>query len=111
MRLRIDFVTNSSSSSFIISKKHLDSEQIKAIRRHNILAPKLGLEIDPYDAWYIEENDYYISGHTSLDNFDMEEFFKEIDIDIGKVNWSEYSFDLPEEDNAIEEKKNWRDLL
>ena len=34
MKLRQGFVSNSSSSSFIIDKKHLSTEQIRAIKNH-----------------------------------------------------------------------------
>lgn len=41
MKVRVDFVTNSSSSSFVISKKHLDEEQILAIKQHISLGKKI----------------------------------------------------------------------
>lgn len=44
MKIRKDFVTNSSSSSFIISKKYLTEEQLEAIRNHSKIGERLGLK-------------------------------------------------------------------
>jgi hypothetical protein len=110
MKIREDFVTNSSSSSFLIAKKHLDNDQIKAIRRHSALGEKLGISWFE-DAWDIKENNDYITGSTWMDNFDMEEFLEKIDVDMNKVNWSDWSFDLPDEDEEENYKIDWRDLL
>lgn len=105
MKVRKDFVTNSSSSSFIISKRHLDQDQIEAIRRHDELGGKLGIRYSE-DSWNIVENKGYIGGYTDMDNFDMEEFLERIDVDTRRVDWSDsYYFELPDEDN------NWRNLL
>lgn len=116
MKVRKDFVTNSSSSSFIISKRCLDEDQIEAIRNHGSLGEKLGL--DCYDeTWDISENDNYISGYTWMDNFDMDEFLERIDVERKNVNWSEYPFSLPEDSKdkdieiAIDEDSDWRKLL
>lgn len=105
MKVRQDFVTNSSSSSFVISKKYLDSDQIEAIRRHSELGGKLGIEYNE-ESWYIQENKNYIGGYTGMDNFDMEEFLEKIDVDIRRVQWSEpYDFELPGDCD------DWRSLL
>ena len=108
MKVRRDFVTNSSSSSFLISKKCLDHDQIQAIRKHHELGKKLGLVDSDLDfPWNIHENNDFITGHTSMDNFDMENFLSKIDVNMRKVNWSEYEFILDED----EEKEDWRKLL
>ena len=106
MKVRKDFVTNSSSSSFIISKRCLDEDQIEAIRNHGSLGEKLGL--DCYDeTWDISEND----------NYDMDEFLERIDVESRNVNWSEYPFSLPEDSKNedteidIDEDSDWRKLL
>lgn len=44
MKVRRGFVTNSSSSSFIIAKKYLTKNQILAIRNHKLLGEKLGID-------------------------------------------------------------------
>lgn len=104
MKVRRDFVTNSSSSSFVINKRHLDSDQIEAIRRHDEIGEALGIEYSE-ERWNIEENDTYIGGHTCMDNFDMAEFLDQIEVNLRYVDWSDpYPFELPT-------AKSWRDLL
>lgn len=105
MKVRRDFVTNSSSSSFVINKKHLDQEQIEAIHRHSEIGEELGIDYSE-EAWFIEENRYYIGGYTYMDNFSMEEFLEKIDVNAKDIEWSDmYPFKLPND------YKNWRDLL
>lgn len=105
MKVRKDFVTNSSSSSFVIAKRHLDNDQIEAIRRHSEIGKKLGIDWAE-EAWNIEENKRYIGGYTSMDNFDMEEFLNKIDVNLRHVDWSDpYCFELPTNDD------DWRSLL
>jgi hypothetical protein len=110
-------VTNSSSSSFIISKKHLDNDQIKAIWNHIELAKLMGDRYADYlDAWNIREDNEYITGDTWMDNFSMSGFLKNINVDMKKVSWEEYPFNLNtyydnknyEDEEEIDE---WRDLL
>ena len=104
MKIRYDFVTNSSSSSFIINKRHLDADQIEAIRRHDEIGAALGLHYAE-ERWCIEENNGWIGAHTSMDNFDMMEFLERIDVNMRHVNWSDpIHFQLPSD-------TNWRDLL
>ena len=112
MKVRQDFVTNSSSSSFIISKRCLDNDQIEAIRNHGELGEKLGLDCCDW-TWNIDENENYITGYTSMDNFDMDTFLEKIDVNSRNISWSEYPFNLPKEnDNEdIDEDSDWRRLL
>lgn len=116
MKIRTDFVTNSSSSSFIISKKYLDEDQIEAIRCHGELGEKLGLSCCS-DTWDISENENYITGYTWMDNFSMYDFLEEIEVDTNNcVRWSEYPFSLDwyssnEIDYKYKEEKTWRDYL
>lgn len=120
MKTRSDYVTNSSSSSFIISKKYLDEEQVEAIKNHRVLAERLGLD-NFDDPWDIEENDDYITGYTCMDNFDMDEFLEKIEVPSEKVHWDEFEFDLSDKiefsdedvdaDVNIDYDSNWRNLL
>lgn len=116
MKIRTDFVTNSSSSSFIIAKKYLDADQIEAIKNHFELAIKLGMiELDdPWMVpWDIEENDRYIAGDVSMDNFSMSQFFKEIGVLPEYVNWGEFPFDIdnPNIPQSHKSESIWRDIL
>lgn len=117
MKIRNDFVTNSSSSSFIISKKHLDEDQIEAIREHAELGKALGMWTNWSFEWDINENEDFISGYTSMDNFSMYNFFEEIGVPDRFVKWSEYAFDIYDynykldEEEKEKEDKNWREIL
>ena len=85
MKIRNGFVSNSSSSSFIIKKTKLSETQIKQIKNH-IKAYKEfdmdhGYTIDKCDEWSISETTDLLIGSTSMDNFNMNKFFRFIGVD------------------------------
>jgi len=83
MKQRIGFVSNSSSSSFVISKEFLTKVQLWAIKNHVHVAKEAGIDmqyVGDFDEWKIIETEETISGSTSMNNFDMEEFLEEIGI-------------------------------
>jgi len=77
MKIRNGFVSNSSSSSFVIQKKDITAEQLTQINKH---ADEAGSE-----SWGITETDTTIEGWTMMDNFDMEEYLEKIGVVI--VEW------------------------
>lgn len=88
MKIRTGFVSNSSSASFIIHKEKdnygvhcmLTPEQIQLIHDHEDVCEKYDLHCDSEDAWSVYEEDDCIKASTSMDNFDMEEFLKRINV-------------------------------
>jgi hypothetical protein len=90
MKVRTGFVSNSSSSSFMIDKYYLSQEQIDKIKNH--IEVSKGMDEDFYnkdesDAWDITEEEKYIKGFTSMDNFDMYFFLEKIGINEKIVEW------------------------
>lgn len=76
MKIKTEFVTNSSCASFMMLLKHLTKEQINLIYNHiDIATDQLVFEIfgmpDSRDEWKIWKNCGKIFGDTSMDNFDM----------------------------------------
>jgi hypothetical protein len=92
MKTRNGFVSNSSSSSFMIDKYYLSDHQIEQIKDYKEVATKFneaGIKEFDYidDYWVIKETPGTIGGDTFMDNFDMHEFLKFIGVDMHKVEW------------------------
>jgi len=82
MKIRNGFVSNSSSSSFVIPLDMLTEIQISAIWNHlqesNIHCSYYEFDAcDEYNQWNIEQDDYYIKGYTNMDNFDMHTYLED----------------------------------
>ena len=87
MKVRNGFVSNSSSSSFVIKKSDLSQEEINKIINH-VEEGKEDIEFATLnDKWDINVTKYEVRGSTGMDNFDMERFFNLIGIDKNIVEW------------------------
>jgi hypothetical protein len=95
MKIRNGFVSNSSSSSFIIFKEGLSYEQIKKIKNHSSIAQtlceqgtRLNYMYSYEDAWSINETDLTIEGYTHMDNFSMGEYLRDfVKVDEKYIRW------------------------
>jgi hypothetical protein len=90
MKLRIGFVTNSSSSSFTIAKSDLTDEQIEKIKNYFEAAKEVGMN-DFDDLWDIDETNFNINGFTCMNNGDMLKFLRLIGVDRDNIEWEELS--------------------
>lgn len=81
MKVKTDFVTNSSSASFAIPKSCLTMKQIHMIINHIELAAMVQESYEGklfLDPWIIEVKKHSVEGDTSMDNFDMNWFLTNI---------------------------------
>lgn len=93
MKIRQGFVSNSSSSSFIISKKELSAEQIGKIENHIEYATENFPNFkytDATDSWAVEVTEEVVYVCTFMDNFDMYEFLLLIGVDDDNIKCESY---------------------
>ena len=91
MKIRYDYVTNSSSSSFVLAKNAITDEQKQKIYDYEKIAPQVMSEDDyPPEGWGITEDEYFIRGNTWIDNFNMCKFLTLIGVPQNAVEfkWS-----------------------
>lgn len=77
MKIKKDFITNSSSASFIIGLHDITAWQLHEIYEH--------VDIAGEDAWEIHQNRDFVKLYTFMDNFDMYEYLVKIGVDMTKV--------------------------
>lgn len=98
MKIRLGYVSNSSSSSFLIPINALRYYQVQMIKDHINATREWGKfqENDDYcyvsdgDRWDITVNEKCLYGYTFMDNFDMHHFLIEIvKIDPKYIHWGD----------------------
>jgi len=120
MKIRNGFVSNSSSSSFVILKDSLSKnqqdmifdyqQQVKVFTANDETCVDLFSYCDS-DPWRIIEYDDFIFGETSMDNFSMQDYFDYIKINFSTIGWDDGYNDNPTEsqlDFITEMKQKYR---
>ena len=83
MKTRKGFVSNSSSSSFVIKLKHITARQLIKIQKHREFE-----NVSYNDEWSISIDNKHVYGSTSMDNFEMDEYLEEIGVKSKHINWN-----------------------
>lgn len=73
MKVRVGFVSNSSSSSFIINLDDISAKQLRKI----VYNPTTNPQHEDRGSWNIEVTEKEVKGYTDMDNFNFREYLVE----------------------------------
>ena len=79
MKIRRCFVSNSSSSSFVIRNEDITEDQWAVIMNHSLTEGDI--------RWHIKQDLGFMVGQTTSHSYDMESYFKKIGIANDKILW------------------------
>ncbi len=83
MKLRTGFVSNSSSSSFIVKKDRLTPSQKYIVENYKETSVNsTDATFDEVDDWSMSDEGTYYKFHTSMDNFSLNSFFEFMGIEV-----------------------------
>ena len=90
MKYKIGFISNSSSSSFVIDINNITLKQYWRLINYSQAAPKIELKCDKWDmGWIITLSERSVVGSTSMDDFDMYAFLCKIGIPNDSIEWND----------------------
>ena len=90
MKIRSGFVSNSSSSSFVVSTDALSASELMRLLKYQDVD---GVPVDEYrDLWQItvDKDKGLVEGWTNMDNGDLDEYLKKQHIDNSKFTYDDY---------------------
>lgn len=82
MKKRRGWVSNSSSSSFIIKKQYLNDGQLWLLLNYQQVAKDWVMPNVDDEPWIITEEGMYVGFYTFLDNFPMWDFLERIGVNL-----------------------------
>ena len=120
MKKRNGFVSNSSSSSFIIILDYLSKHQIDMIMKHVSIGEEIDKELikngkepkyEYYEEWNIKIDDFSLWASTSMDNFYLEDFIAdEVKVDKENIIYigDDWDYSLSDDEDYINLKRKHR---
>lgn len=87
MKVRVGFVSNSSSSSFIINLDDISAKQLRKI----VYNPTTNPQHEDRGSWDIEVTEKEVKGYTYMDNFNFYNYLvEEVMVEPSKVKYKTY---------------------